>query len=142
MTADIVAFVEARLAEDEAVALACLADYSHDGTSTLGPGGELRLSGGDWALHATPTAHILRHSPKRVLAEVAAKRAILAEHNVQVMPDQHGRSMTWWACPTCHPTQRPHDEEYDWALVEGCPTVRHLASVWRGHPDYREEWAP
>lgn len=87
MTDDLVAFLRARLDEDE-----------------RDPGG--------W-------------SPARVLAEVDAKRRILAEHPWRHEPDwPSGRQCR--QCATEHP----------------CTTLRLLALPYAGHPDYREEWRP
>ena len=62
-------------------------------------------------------AHAERHNPARVLREAEAKRAILAQH----WPDE-------WGCQTCQGD-----------MV--CP-VLHLAAVYSGHADYRQEWKP
>lgn len=81
----------------------------------------------------TAAQHITRWDPARVLAEVEAKRAILAGHppiecsNVRCPVGLH--------CGTC---------EYDdpsgnhWP----CPTARALALPYRDRPGYRPEWAP
>lgn len=31
--------------------------------------------------------------------------------------------------------------EHDLARLTGAMALRHVASIWRTHPDYREEWA-
>lgn len=64
--------------------------------------------------------HIARHDPARVLAEVEAKRRIVegAPSNGGVFDDDAPdgiREDPWWV-------------------------LRHLASVYADHPDYREEW--
>lgn len=108
---DLIAFVRARLDEDEAAARK--AD---------------EMGAGVWAL--APHFHTARHSPARVLREVAAKRAILADHHVHVSLDGSRR----W-CERCCDDQLLQDDSY-------CPTLRALAFVWSDHPDYRAEWAP
>lgn len=72
--------------------------------------------------------------PEAVLADVAAKRAILAEH----LPE--------WGYAICGPIVCGSciDSISDVAeyLPYPCPTVRALASAWNWHPDYQPEWAP
>lgn len=64
--------------------------------------------------------HIARHDPARVLAEVDAKRQIIAEH---------------FPVDPCD----AHDGVFTSIL---CPTLRLLALPYADHPDYREEWRP
>jgi hypothetical protein len=75
------------------------------------------------------TAHIARYDPARVLAEVAAKRAILDEHSPPPPPKEEGKG--WLGCFTCigYVGER-----------EPCTTVRLLAQPYAGRPDWREEW--
>ncbi|WP_150112998.1 DUF6221 family protein [Streptomyces violaceusniger] len=61
-------------------------------------------------------AHIIRHDPARVLAEVEAKRVLVDEFE------------------RCGPNNPRHSVLHF--------TVRVLAAVYDGHPDYREEWRP
>lgn len=68
-------------------------------------------------------AHIARHDPARVLAEVAAKRAILARLADTAPPYADSRQQE------IHETLR--DE-----------VVPHLAAVHASHEAYRPEWAP
>lgn len=71
--------------------------------------------------------------PAFILADIAAKRAIIEAHPME----------TWYTeavtgCTVCH-------EDYSWGpdLVEGpCPTLRHLGSVYSDHPDYDKSWKP
>lgn len=70
------------------------------------------------AMVTPAAAHIARHDPARVLAEVAAKRAILRLHVPEVP--------SW--CPRCD----------SWP----CSTLKALALPYAGHPDCREEWRP
>lgn len=62
--------------------------------------------------------HIARHDPARVLAECAAKRCIVGQHETQ--PDG--------TCIVCR-------------YAAPCVTVSALAAVYRDHEDWREEWA-
>jgi hypothetical protein len=86
----------------------------------------------------------------RVLREVEAKRAILAEHFILTNEDrseayEEFSVVPWGAkggagdqgsgCVTCH--------YYGMGGVKGygiCRTVRLLAAVYSDHPDYRQEW--
>ena len=114
-------FLEARISEDEEVARAA----SHQ--KVAGP------FHGNWhhdSLHLSSmervdAIHVARHDPARVLAECAAKRAIIALHDYEWMgPDDA-------AGKGCE-----HDYE-DWP----CPTIRAIAAVYAHHPDYKQEWA-
>jgi hypothetical protein len=69
--------------------------------------------------------------PARVRAECAAKRAILGIHK-----DREGD------CEQC--------SDYGWfAVLDGpmdheefpCPTIRAITTIYKDHPDYRQEWA-
>lgn len=81
--------------------------------------------------------HIARHDPARVLAECAAKRAIVDEHD-EVTPGVLPRGVAD-TCGRCADV-----EEADFGgtpMVRWpCPTLRHLAAVYADHPDYRDEW--
>ncbi len=71
--------------------------------------------------------HMARHDPARVLADVAAKRAILDAHE----------ELTIGCCNTC--TEGMHSSEHQsWP----CATVRLLALPYADQPGYREEWRP
>ena len=77
--------------------------------------------------------HIARHDPARVLREVAAGRAILAEH----FPEDRGESLPGADCGVCYYTGTPGSPA-QWP----CLTLRSLAGIWDDHPDYRPEWKP
>lgn len=118
----IVEFLEARLAEDEAVALA----ITHIQDSKLGEwtGKSAFL----WILGDQKVSnHIARHDPARVLREVAAKRAIIAEH--------HRASQWGGPVDVCD----AHDGATMATIV--CDTMLALAAVYSDHPDYREDWS-
>ncbi|ONK09453.1 DUF6221 family protein [Streptomyces sp. MP131-18] len=141
---DLIAFLRARLDEDEAVARAAgaeswsaMTEETPDGENiyytvetrkppravveslATGPSAEARID------------HMGRHDPARVLAEVDAKRRIakLYEDHERLdretfeVEGQHARSLSslraayWDAC-------------------------RHLALPYADHPDYRQEWTP
>lgn len=66
---DLIAFITARLAEDEAAAKLARPDYfTFEVLGIFSALGDMR--------------HVIRHDPARVLRELAAKRAILSEHIV------------------------------------------------------------
>lgn len=64
--------------------------------------------------------------PARVLAQVAALRAVVALHW------EESRAAPF--CTLCA----------EGALVWGwpCTTMRHIAAIWADHADYDQEWRP
>lgn len=92
---ELIAFLRARLAEDEKAAHAWLPFGNPD---------------------AADREHIARHDPARVLADVAAKRAIVraCAHNLEF-------------------------EEYGYTLAER--TLRALAQPYSEHEDYKPHWS-
>lgn len=133
----IVEFLEARLAEDEAIARAIdnkQADsgwdfgYNQFGLAKTPPGWYVTPHIG-LAYEAESAAHIARNDPARVLREVAAKRAIIADMN-------HAEDVA--------EAEREVDREYwSWESKAEALTdaLRRLASVYADHPDYNESWA-
>lgn len=108
-------FLADRIAEDEAEAQ---------------KGGYHNASGGAFA---RDNYGCLLVQPARVLAECAAKRAIMGQHEIDLdMSEPYCDSCAeWWNC----------------VLGEGppmvawpCPTLRALAAVYADHPDYQEAW--
>ena len=77
-------------------------------------------------------AHIARHDPARVLADTAAKRAIVALHGSELVEvvnaDRDERSGYW--CTECDGEEFP------------CRTLRVLAVPYTAVEGYRPEWAP
>lgn len=138
MTADLVAFLRGRLDEDEHTARAA------SGNQWLSDAGDSPADA--WILNEDmhlaevdpPTAeHIARHDPARVLAEVDAKRRIIAWHSTpHTLVDGFCVEDTG---------PRTHQGEADCACCgypNGCLTVRLLVLPYSSHPDYRPEWAP
>jgi len=83
-----------------------------------------------WDTNGERAQHIARHDPARVLREVAAKRAILELHKPNSnLIDQ------WTRCYHCN-------DDYGQRRPYPCQTVRLLAAIYDGHPDYRQEWKP
>ncbi len=114
---DLIEFLFARLDEDEAAALAATYErpvWRFDIHGVHQRGGLKIAEPHSWYI----ADHISRHDPARVLREVAAKRAMLAE-------------LTRWPFdyrPECDDTTRQF--------------VRLLGSAWSDHPDYLDEWKP
>jgi hypothetical protein len=111
---DLVAFLNARLDEDEAVRLR-LGQYDrHEGTSEL-----------------DIVEDYLTISGERALREVEAKRRRLARHRPHLIEgrDGDGIERAEWFCLHC---------EDPWP----CPDVRDDATVWSDHPAYQLEWTP
>jgi hypothetical protein len=148
---DIVEFLTARLNEDKTAIKAMGAEGAgrwwvgqrFDGS--LDPEGstvfvDVRRSDGLGYIHlgapgmlTGPTAmHIARHDPARVLAEVAAKRAILTLHSPENLEyvNTDGDDRTGTICATCD------------SLVGNwpCDTLKLLAAVYADHPDYKSAW--
>jgi hypothetical protein len=112
--ASLIEFLEARIAEDESLAAAAIKSHAPDEVweSELG---SMNLWPEDIAFWASQT-------PYRVLAECAAKRAIIEDWED---PEDDG---VW--------------EGYDY----GCAlttdrAARALAAAYSDHPDYQQEWA-
>ena len=118
-------FLLARIAEDEAVARAAIAPdqmhpYGDRSIPAIKPDGWGALV--DNYLGGPMGAHCARHTPTRVLAECAAKRAIVTAHEAD-----------GFDCRECG--DRYGQSPYP------CMTLLHLAAVYAGHPDYLPEWA-
>lgn len=115
---DVVAFLNARLDEDEQVARAATeaagADWHIGFSPDPGTDDELVYHLGEGA-----RTHLYRHDPARVLCEVKAKRGAVRELNL-ARKSIAGRGLnvpffiTW--------------------------TLWHLAAAYSDHPDYRQEW--
>jgi hypothetical protein len=145
MSDDLVAFLKARLDEDEAAANA----LATGGNPAIGKAGQWNayIEGGDdgWAFEDDAAngvgaivgshelaAHIARYDPARAVREVTAKRAIVARHKTDIDPADalYGNSARCEECGTYV------------VLMGPCPTLRILAAVWSDHRDYHDEWKP
>jgi hypothetical protein len=137
--ADLLAFLCARIDEDERVAMAAAraanTDTWIDGAegSVLGIGGDMHLRGAVNSIDDIGP-HIARWDPARVLAEVEAKRRILEEHRLASYRASWDEDQD--ICGTCR-----YDNGLD-VYPYPCPTVRLLALPYADHPDYRDEWGP
>jgi hypothetical protein len=135
MTLSIVDFLRERIQEDEDATKAVSTPYRlyiYDDGQVREPEIEDRADSDDYGSYrrdfdgndVLPNRHCgyaLIFDPARVLREVAAKRALVEDHD-----DQH-------ECATGRP--------YDFPYI-GCNVLRYMAAVHSGHPDYRPEWQP
>ena len=132
---DLVAFLTARLDEDEAAAKVLGAVEGHwvvvipEGSAEPFLASETR--GRAYLALPEPMLdylmHFARHDPARVLREVEAKRAILGRHE----PGGDPADYDYGDAPCM-------EDERIWP----CLTVRALAAVYSGHPDYDEAFSP
>lgn len=114
---DIVEFLLARIAEDEEVA-----QSAHDAYGRM-----------TWAGRSGAPVNelIVRFHPTRLLAECAAKRAILAIHETYTWA---GRKVTFDYCSEC---------QVDDGIITGpgpCTTQLALAQPYAEHPDFDPAW--
>lgn len=134
MSSDLVEFLRARLDEDEQVARAATpgpwtqdeeVDGWRAGRQTVVRADRFRVVTVDQTRQHHPAgeenvAHIARHDPARVLADVAAKRALLDA--------MIGPALSSAVARTCD---------------AGLATARYLALAYADHPEYRaDEWSP
>ncbi|MFB6593947.1 DUF6221 family protein [Streptomyces diastaticus] len=140
MTADLITFLRARLGEDEAVARAATAGpWVESGVGDHGWGVSFSALGSgveadDSDQGRADAAHIARHDPARVLAEVEAKRRVVGE-------------CAYWnermEAEAVNPPKFPQPGLDLGLLLDAMnPILRHLAAPYADHPDYREEWRP
>jgi hypothetical protein len=127
----LMAFIEARLADDERLAQAITGKEWHEGSAWLRDMIHPLQSQLIDRPHFIPMIteedirHIARHDPARVLREVAAKRGLL----------ERARRHQRWAETTPASAFK--------ALATASQIMlSFMASVWSDHPDYLPEWAP
>lgn len=144
MTADLVAFLRARLDEDHLTAFAAegaewtvenqkktrdVETFKNPGAVHFGVWVVTGENGADGVAETTDASHarhIARHDPARVLAEVNAKRRVLGVYN------------SWEFLART----KPHDPNAEITELAVRQTLRALALPYRDHPDYQPEWAP
>ena len=124
---DLVEFLRARLGEDEAVALAATAGPWHKvdgGVTDLADAWPVSMTEYDNVDNdQADRAHIARHDPARVLADVEAKRRIIADRE--------------------HIDASAGDTEWHSGYSDGnYDALRALALPYADHPDYDESWRP
>ena len=122
---DLIDWLRAVLDEDEAAARAAT-------PGPWAPSGHSVITADDIEISDVPrrdAPHIARHDPRQVLADIAAKRAILDLH------DQSG--VRWVGFPRADRQESycVHDQQ-----AAPCHTVRLLASAYRHRPGWRAEW--
>lgn len=151
---DVASFVRARLDEWEQAARTCPRPdaWSVEDDRRWGEERDAWLIGSGKPIASFPyeyggalTAdHIARHDPARVLAQVAAMRAIVDLHALTVS------KLDSWAFDPDTGERVPTQYEVDCAVcgwasdvpTSACPTLRHLAAIWRGHDEYDPAWVP
>ena len=144
---DLIAFLNARLDEDEAAAEACplenwYANGPTPGSGYIGPfdwylGGRVDAHSGKLLAKGIDVhdpehhclVHAARHDPARVLREVEAKRKLL---ELAFDADQTDRTLNAEVAREVPPGE----------LTTGEEILRVMAAVYSDHPDYRQEWAP
>jgi Family of unknown function (DUF6221) len=135
---DLIAFVTARLDEDEATAKAAgepggqfsrpgagfAPDWKDEGGAVSSSAGEVVFDEGNPT--EAQSAHIARHDPARALREVEAGRKLLT---------RYAEAREFF--------ERPVNAGYPAGEVTGLRmAIRCRAAIWDGHPDYRPEWKP
>jgi hypothetical protein len=144
MTADLAAFLTARLDEIKQTARAAtpgpwqvddpsypeaIVNYDgHDVASGGRWGGEARIFNCD-----ADAVHIALHDPAFVLANVAAKKAIIKAHDYGWISLAPGKPEE----PACSVCAGPGGRR--WATWP-CRTLRLLAQPFRDHPEWSTEW--
>jgi hypothetical protein len=120
---DLVAFLRARLDEDEHKARAATQG------SWMEKNGNVSDLVADRVYKAVDREHIIRWQPSRVLAEVAVKRRIIAQYEYAVEhPDEISPDGFLVSVPISRKALRD--------------VVKLLARPYRNHPEYREDWRP
>lgn len=139
-------FLTARLGDDEAYAREAAAEFGPDwieiwsGTVDLTANlpGRQPPDGRHWDAHvvtndARVSCHMVRWDPARALADVAAKRAIVAAHETF-------ESRVEAATYTGYDALNYHRDQGTLSALKG--TLRYLALPYADHPDYDERWRP
>jgi len=131
MTADLVAFLRARLDSDAAAARDAFGEHNDDGpewtevsSGALSTGCELHGIGDSGI-----SRHMARWDPARVLAEVDAKWRILGIYSSWEVLARPGAGF-------------PIQHDAATTLLAAREVLRALALPYAAHPDYREEWRP
>lgn len=146
MSAELVAFIRDRLADDEETARKATARQSGGDTWTY-DGTDVRAASGlTVARRQVPVLaeHIALHDPDRVLTEVEAKRRAIAPYAVALEECQAIRAQMREVIHKDHDEfARLHRRESE--LIEAArilaPVVGALALPYAEHSDYRHEWA-
>lgn len=131
MSGDLVAFLRARLHEDEQSAKAAATRESGGASwSLIGDHeSEVQAGSGLRVARRTPPVlarHIARHDPARVLRNVAVNRELVAMYEKALRDAESAEDLIRVPARM--------------ALLALRPVLPQLASVYADHPDYREEW--
>lgn len=132
MSNDLIAFLRARLDEDEATARAVVWDGSGN-SLTWRLAASATVEVGDEEFNTddrTVANHIVNNDPARVLREVEAKRRMLRHYEYAAI-----------ALTNAGPTGEVHD-----LMTGAVNTLRAVlvdhARVYVDHPDFHEDWRP
>ncbi|MFI7408745.1 DUF6221 family protein [Streptomyces sp. NPDC049627] len=147
MIDDLVVFLRARLDEDEEIARKATArqpggeTWMYDGTGVRA-GSDLKVA---WPQVPVIAEHIARHDPARVLAEIDAKRQVIAPYAVALEERESVRARMRKVLDSDQDEfMRLHRQESE--LIETArvlaPAVQALALPYADHTDYREDWRP
>jgi hypothetical protein len=170
---NITEFLLARIAEDEAIARAAIDSRrpgSHwtwespsDGPLWLRTVEEYPTSSGVGELPGFPLGydtlmepveampHIARHDPARVLAECAAKRAIIKQHEEWPVLFESRPTFSSVETNSVNDISMKMVQEVAWltereyvkrfgAEPPTAPMMATLAAIYADHPDYQQEW--
>lgn len=135
MATDLADFLRARLDEDEHY-LCVMTEVGKRKAETATPQDEADAYGFAISILSDPEAtKILEqwcdgtvlppNHNDRLLAEIAAKRAILELHR-----EVPAHDIDWSSCAECRTQTYP------------CGTLQRIAPIYSEHPDYRPEWKP
>jgi hypothetical protein len=132
---DLVEFLRAALKEDERVARAATAGPWHVGTvmsdihtaDVYNPYTSITSAYEEPCCAEEDAAHIARHDPARVLAEVAAKRQLLTICVAAMEADEIPEHATW--------------SDYAAGAEVARDVLTVMAQPFAGRPGWREEWA-
>jgi len=134
---DLVAWLTSILDEDEQRVRDAIAPSGWDGTPKF-YGADTGAYRDDWGLH---TYHV---APERVLADIAAKRAIF-ERLADLEADRKSVQADYaaWVHNQHDPGFAARFQERERNEIDGLrQAVRLLASAYADRPGYREEWRP
>ncbi len=130
--ADLAAFLTARLAEDQELAEKAQNEPFPDKGFERGTHIVYGLQSTGLGLDYQGFA--LAWDPARVLAEIAAKRRVLARH--QRMGSVYCDALVPDACEGCG----LDEGEWNVADINECPELLDLAAPFSGHEDFDESW--
>ncbi|MGX1632687.1 DUF6221 family protein [Streptomyces albidoflavus] len=140
---DLIAFLQARLDEDEVVARSAYPGPWSSGMQFGLPA--VHASGRPVCRADAPNVdHIARHDPAHILAEVQAKRLVLGRYlsSAAAVPDLEAERARLGALGR---STAMTDMDLETVIHQRdalLPVLHLLALPYADHPDYREEWRP